>query len=33
MMPKVERFNGIPILYTKGTHYEVGFDIVSIFAV
>lgn len=29
-MAKVDRFNGIPILYTRGTHYEVGLDIVSI---
>lgn len=28
-MAKVERYNGIPILYTRGTHYEVGFDVVS----
>lgn len=28
-MAKVDRYNGIPILYTRGTHYEVGFDVVS----
>jgi len=31
-MPAVEKIgrrNSIPILYTRGTHYEVGFDVVS----
>lgn len=31
-MPDVEKIgrrNNIPILYTRGTHYEVGFDVVS----
>lgn len=27
------RRNCIPIIYTKGTHYEVGFDVVSIIIV
>jgi hypothetical protein len=26
---KIGRRNSIPILYTRGTHYEVGFDVVS----
>ena len=28
-MEKIGRRNNIPILYTRGTHYEVGFDVVS----
>ncbi|XP_014218067.1 uncharacterized protein LOC106646539, partial [Copidosoma floridanum] len=27
----IGRRNAIPIVYTRGTHYEVGFDIVSTF--
>lgn len=24
------RRNAVPIIYTRGTHYEIGFDIVSL---
>lgn len=29
VVEKIGRRNSIPILYTRGTHYEVGFDVVS----
>jgi hypothetical protein len=29
VVEKIGRRNCIPILYTRGTHYEVGFDVVS----
>ena len=27
----IGRRNSIPVIYTRGTHYEVGYDIVSDF--
>jgi hypothetical protein len=29
VVEKIGRRNSVPILYTRGTHYEVGFDVVS----
>jgi hypothetical protein len=29
VVEKIGRRNSIPILYTRGTHYEVGFDVVG----
>lgn len=28
---EIGRRNAVPIIYVRGTHYEIGFDIVSIF--
>lgn len=27
---KIQRRNNVPFIYARGTHYDVGFDIVSI---
>lgn len=29
----IPRRQSIPILYTKGTHYDVGFDVVRFFSI